>query len=88
METWEIQFKKSFQKEYRKLNQRNKDKWSIVFEVFYKNPLCKSLRRHKLKGKYQGFESIDISPDIRAVFRQTGNTFYFWHIRNHNQLYN
>lgn len=88
MKIWKFRYKKSFSKDFKKLSKNQRIAWIEVLEIFYDNPFSTKLRRHKLKGKYFGFDSIDVCHDLRAIFLQSDNLFEFWYIKNHNQLYN
>ena len=88
MEEWKFEYRKSFRKDFKKLDRKDLFKWINTLELFLSSPTADHLRRHKLKGKYKGLESIDVSPDLRALFRQEGGLVIFHYIRNHNQLYN
>ena len=82
-----IRWKKSFKKDYKKLTQRQREAWLEAITLFEASPYHASLRRHKLSGRYQELESIDILPDLRAVFSEDSDSIVFYYIRNHNQLY-
>lgn len=47
------------------------------------------LNNHALKGKYQGFRSINITGDWRAIYQEIdrGKTAYFIALGTHSQLY-
>jgi len=81
-------WRKSFTKDYRKLSQDYKEAWLKAYRLFLYRPHDMKLRRHKLQGKYNGLQSIDVTPDLRALFHETPNSHYtFYYLRNHNQLY-
>ena len=88
MKIWKYRYRKSFSKDFKKLSKKQRISWIKAIEIFYYSPFSAKLRRHKLRGKFNSFESIDICPDLRAVFRQTDDVMEFWHIKNYNQLYN
>ncbi len=85
----EIRLRKSFKKDFKKLTPRIVEAWLATLSLFRQNPYHHSLRRHKLSGRrYVGLESIDVLPDLRAVFlEESADIFVFYYIRNHNQLY-
>jgi len=58
-----------------------------AYDLFIKDVYDKKLRRHKLHGKYKCLESIDVTPDLRALFLETDDEYIFYHLKNHNQLY-
>lgn len=80
---------KSFKKCYKKLPKSIKTKFRKRVEMlvvdFY-NPL---LRVHKLKGEYAGHYSMDVTGDVRAIFKKEDNVLVlvFIDIGTHSQLY-
>jgi mRNA-degrading endonuclease YafQ of YafQ-DinJ toxin-antitoxin module len=83
-----VKWRKSFAKDYNKLDQSRKKAWYKAWLIFKDDPNHIKLRRHRLKGKYIGLESIDISPDLRALFVEIGSIYVFYYLRNHSRLYN
>jgi len=45
------------------------------------------LNNHSLSGEWRGYRSIDITGDIRAVYRIENEINLFVAIGSHNQLY-
>lgn len=86
-----IKFTKEFHKQYKKSDAKIKKRFAARLELFKKNILDPQLRNHPLKGKYQGFRSIDVTGDWRAIYREeklpTGNIFWFSALGTHSQLY-
>lgn len=83
-----IKTTKTFDKQYAKLNKKNKVRFKSKIELFISNPFDKQLRNHPLKGKYLGYRSINITGDLRALYRIEGNTVtIFAFIGTHSQLY-
>ncbi|MBI5411804.1 type II toxin-antitoxin system YafQ family toxin [Candidatus Peregrinibacteria bacterium] len=80
-------WRKSFKKDFKKLSKRQKSEWVETLTLFEKDSHHPHLRRHKLAGQYEGLESIDAMPDLRAVFLENDNFFVFYYLRNHSQLY-
>jgi addiction module RelE/StbE family toxin len=83
-----VKWRRSFKRDYNKLTGNKKRAWAVALKLLYYTPKHAKLRRHKLKGKYKGLESIDITPDLRALFVELDNVYVFYYIKNHNQLYN
>lgn len=83
-----IVWRKSFKKDYRKISEKKKRALLAAFVLIEENPRGVRLRRHKLLGKYEGLESIDVTSDLRALFLETKEGFVFYYLKNHNQLYN
>ena len=82
-----VKWRKSFKKDFNKLTHKQKKAWYKTWLLFRYDSRCKKLRRHKLAGKYKGLDSIDVSPDLRALFSVKDNDFVFYFLKNHNQLY-
>lgn len=84
-----VKWRKSFTKDYKKLTWDKKEAWAKAYRLFLNRPHDMRLRRHKLQGKYKGLESIDVTPDLRALFavKADKSEIGFYYLRNHNQLY-
>ena len=58
---------------------------------FSKNPYDLQLRNHKLQREYQGYRSINITADWRAIYKEIHESdeiiAYFIAIGTHDQLY-
>lgn len=84
----QIQFTKSFDKQFRLLQQNQKERFYERLEMFKKNPHDRVLRDHALKGEYVGYRSIDIAGDLRALYCVQGDRIIiFAFIGSHPQLY-
>jgi mRNA-degrading endonuclease YafQ of YafQ-DinJ toxin-antitoxin module len=83
-----IRYSKHFEKQFKKLAPMLKEKYyerQAIFIDDQRNPI---LRVHALCGTYQGFYSIDITGDVRALFTKSGTTIViFGFIGTHAQLY-
>ncbi len=82
-----VKLRKSFIKSYNKLSLKNQEAWAKCLELFLSLPNHPKLRRHELLGKYYGMESIDLAPDLRALFIEGQDRYVFYYLKNHNQLY-
>ena len=86
-----IEFKKKFQKSYRKLDVKRRRLFQEKLSVFIENPSDKNLRNHALTWDYIWYRSINISWDMRAIFRGSWNTEYefieFYDIGTYAKLY-
>lgn len=78
-------FKKCFKKSP-KLVRENFYVRSSMLLVDKFNPL---LNNHALSGKFNGYRSINITADWRAVFKEDkgGDSIYFIDLGSHSQLY-
>ncbi len=83
-----IRYSKKFEKQFKKLSPRVKEQFierQALYETDSYNPL---LRVHPLSGKYQGYYSLDVNGDVRALFERQGSTLIiFGFIGTHSQLY-
>ncbi|NCS98941.1 type II toxin-antitoxin system mRNA interferase toxin, RelE/StbE family [Candidatus Parcubacteria bacterium] len=84
-----ILYKKKFEKEYQKLTKANKDKFNLKIKLLLVDLHDKRLNTHKLHGKYKDCFSINITGDIRAVFRlkENNKVIIFIDIGTHSKLY-
>jgi len=84
----EVRFSKRFTKQLKKLNHRQQGRFWSQLEQWKTDPNHPSLRIHKLSGNLQGFESINIGGDLRALYRRHGEvTVVYEMIGTHSQLY-
>ena len=79
------QFKKSFVKQPKKIQEKAKNS----LKLFQEDEFHKSLRRHNLYGKkYKEYESIDVTGDIRIIIQpKTMEIIDICDIGTHAQLY-
>lgn len=83
-----ILFHQHFEKQYKKLRESEKERFKKRIEIFIKDQLDPILGNHSLRGKYQGYRSINITGDLRAIYKEIKtNTFLFAAIDTHNKLY-
>lgn len=82
-----IDFHKDFTKDFKKLPPKFKKKFQerlVLFEIDEFDPI---LNNHALKGKYQGYRSINLTGDIRAIFIRDVERVLFIEIDKHSNLY-
>ena len=81
-------FTKNFQKQYYNLPIKIQNKFDERLTIWQQDPLAPNLHDHALIGKYQGYRSINITGDIRALYTKKGSTIViFGFIGSHSQLY-
>ena len=84
----QIEFTKSFTKQFKKLRTNQQERFYERLELFKKNPQDRVLRDHALNGSYKGYRSIDIESDLRALYYvKDGVVVVFAIIGSHSQLY-
>ncbi|HWW38687.1 type II toxin-antitoxin system mRNA interferase toxin, RelE/StbE family [Pedobacter sp.] len=79
---------KRFEKQYAKLRPADKEKFKARRDIFLDNPFDPVLSNHALIGKYEGYRTISITGDLRAVYTFIDrDTVLFVAIGTHSQLY-
>lgn len=83
-----IVFHKSFEKQYKKLSNKAKQRVKERNMLFEKDPYNPILNNHALNGKYMGYRSISITGDIRIIYKFLNkDTALFSEIGTHSELY-
>ena len=83
-----IRFHKNFEKQYQKLNRKQKKKVEERLVLFLENPFYSVLDNHPLKGKHTGYRSINITGDLRAIYKFVSEQeCIFVAIDTHSNLY-
>ncbi|MCC7197401.1 type II toxin-antitoxin system mRNA interferase toxin, RelE/StbE family [Candidatus Peregrinibacteria bacterium] len=84
-----IVLKKSFVKQYQKLQKASQSKIDNTLRLFEKNPHDPQLKNHALTGKLTGKRSISAGFDLRIVFELEGNYMIvtMLSVGTHNQVY-
>lgn len=83
-----ICFHKNFEKQYKKLSSKTKKQLQKKLELFCIEPCNPILNNHPLKGRYLDYRSINISGDLRAVYKFNGlKECIFVAIGSHSKLY-
>ncbi len=63
---------------------------TVSFErlaLLERNELDPVLNGHKLSGKYEGHRSINVTGDIRIIYKRVSGGFYLFAIGTHSELY-
>lgn len=82
-----IRLHKNFKKQFNKLTESQKKKFRERRDIFLRDEFHPILNNHALKGKYQGYRSINVSGDIRAIYRKSSEDILFVSIGSHSKLY-
>ena len=83
--------KKSFEKMYDKLQERDKDKVDNSLILFSENPTHKDLRNHSVSPKFPWCRSIDAWFDLRVILRVEKDHYEIvtlLKVWSHSELYN
>lgn len=82
-----VYYHKNFKKRLKRAPKKIQDKFEEKLKIFISNPFSAELNNHKLSGEWAGYRSIDITGDLRAVYKMERDTSIFIEIDNHNNLY-
>lgn len=83
----QIYLHKKFYKDYAKLTTRIQKKFKEKRDLFFHDEFNAALNNHALKGKWLGYRSINVTGDIRAIFKRGPETVIFVAIDSHSNLY-
>ncbi len=83
-----VRLHKKFEKRYVKLPHEIRAHFKERRDIFILDSFHPLLQNHALKGKYQGYRSINITGDYRAVYKlENDNLALFVDIGTHSELY-
>ncbi len=83
-----IVFHKNFTRKYSKLRLNEKQRFKERRDVFIANLFDPILNNHLLHGKYVGYRSINITGNLRVIYKLLKNdTVIFAEIDSHSNLY-
>ena len=87
-----IIFHKFFQKKLKKRTAKERDQFNNRLRIFTSDSNNPILNNHALHGKYLGCRSINVTGDLRAVYKiqnevKNGDIALFVDIDNHPNLY-
>ena len=85
----QINYARKFVKVFSKAPVKIQPAFYDRLEIFAVDKFNPALNNHKLAGKYNGYRSINISGDWRAIFREheNKNLAFFYLIGTHSELY-
>jgi addiction module RelE/StbE family toxin len=83
-----IDYSKSFDKQFSKLSKLEKSLVKDAIDLFIDNPFNESLRNHPLKDKWIDYRSVTADADLRLHYRvmHKGKAL-FVAVGTHNELY-
>lgn len=86
-----VKYSPSFLKAFKKVDVRIRRSFKQRILIFSKNPNDLQLNNHPLKKEWQGYRSIAIAADYRAVYKETTMgehiVAYFVTLGTHDELY-
>lgn len=81
-------FHKNFEKQFGKLRKTEREKAQERLALFLRNHFNPLLNNHPLKGKYLDYRSINITGDLRAIYKSINeDECIFVAIDSHSNLY-
>ncbi|MBP6858925.1 MAG: type II toxin-antitoxin system mRNA interferase toxin, RelE/StbE family [Candidatus Pacebacteria bacterium] len=78
---------RDFKKSFSKLHKSIRDAFEERISIFALQPFHILLNNHQLEGDWKGHWSINITGDIRAIYRLEGTIALFVDIGTHAHLY-
>ena len=78
---------RTFNKDYKKLIPKVKLQFKVRRDIFLQNPSSPILNDHSLHGEYDGYKSINITGDYRAIYYMRDDTAIFIRIGTHSELF-
>lgn len=82
-----IDYHKDFIKAFKKSSPKIKKKFQDRLILFEKDSFNPILNNHALSGEYEGYRSINIGGDLRAIFRKNSEEVLFIAVGSHSKLY-
>ena len=82
-----IYLHKKFLKDYKKLSISQKERFKERRDLFITDEFNPLLNNHALKGKYQDYRSINITGNLRAIYKKETKGAIFVAIDSHSNLY-
>lgn len=84
-----IGYSSHFIKSHKKLSKKIQHKVIEKIFIFEHDEFDPALNNHKLHGEYGGYRSINITSDVRAIYRKISDeNYYFEDVGTHSKLYN
>lgn len=83
-----IIIQKDFEKDLKKASTKVQEKFFDRLTLFEKDQFNPILNNHALKGEYLGYRSINVTGNLRAIFKITGEEATFVVLDSHSNLYN
>lgn len=82
-----LRYSSQFKKQYKKLSKKVQIQTKTRVNILIEDEFSSILKNHKLQGEFSKYRSINITSDIRLVYRKTTEGFYFLAIGSHSRLY-
>ncbi|OGR85512.1 MAG: hypothetical protein A2901_06540 [Elusimicrobia bacterium RIFCSPLOWO2_01_FULL_54_10] len=83
----EIGYKIRFQKDFKKLPLKIRNRFYDRLSLFIQNKSDPTLNNHPVERAFSGCRSINVTGDYRAIFKEDGDRVIFITIGSHSELY-
>ncbi len=84
-----LRFHKHFERKYKKLRKGEQKRVKERLILFLQDEFNPVLNNHPLQGRYKGYRSINITGDLRAIYKRAPNDVrVFIAVATHPHLYN
>ena len=84
----EVFYSSQFKKQYKVLPKKVRNQFKKRLEMFFDDQINPQLHIHKLRGRYNGLHSMNVTGDVRALFDVSyKNSVLFVTIGTHSTLY-
>ena len=80
---WTYHFKRQFNKLPHKIQKKGFDRLNMLAVDEFDS----ALHNHKLHGEYAQYRSINITGDVRLLYKRIGGGIYLAFIGTHSELY-
>lgn len=83
----QVDYSRSFKKDYKKLNLKLRNQLRERVTLFKENQFAPLLNNHSVHHPYEGCQSINVSGDVRALYEIINDTALFVRVGSHSELY-
>ena len=70
-----LEYSSVFKKGFKKLPKKDKMKFGERMDIFSSDEFHSLLKNHKLHGEYDGYRSINITSDIRVIYKKISENY-------------
>lgn len=79
---------RAFKRQYKKLDRALRERFEERLYLLTSDEANPLLDNHKLHPPYEGYRSINVTGDVRLIYKKIGaDTYYLRAIGTHHQLY-
>lgn len=82
-----LEYTKYFKKKYKKFPDNIRSKVEERLLLLLSDEFNPILNNHKLNGKYKDSRSINVTGDLRIIFKKRSDYFLLEYIGTHSELY-